>query len=625
MDVVSDAERAARVSASLDLATAALLSEQSPQGCWEGDLDNKISVDAHHLLVHRFLGLGQAPQGDAVLAWIRAEQNATGGWPNFAGGPDDVSATVMAYLTLRTEGEPPKLPHMRRAAERIRHLGGPEACRVSTRLWLALFGHRPWSRVKALPPEAVLLPSWGPLSLDDFADWARYVVVPLSVITTLRPVRPTGVDLSEICGPRPVPPPGPRQTTRLRARALARAGAWLRERQQSDGCWNGTHSATVYAMIALHLLGGPGEEAVRRAAAGVGRFVRPRGDGLSRVQFSSGPVWDTALTLLALRAAGTGDDHPAVRKARGWLLGLQTRDRGDWSRHRRGLPPGGWSFQSANRISPDTDDTAMVLCAFRDGRTEDGPVSDPVLSAAVERGRRWLAGMEWRGGGWAAFDADARVRRVLRLPLHDGRAVTDPPTADVTAHVVEALAQAGPAYAPAVRRGAEWLLRCQEPDGSWFGQWGCNYLYGTTAALCALAAAGTDRGHTAVRTAVNWLFSRQNDDGGWGEDQRSYRYDDWRGRGDSTASQTAWAVQALICAGERDERLAAGADWLLDHQEPSGLWRETPYTGTGFPWDAPIRYGSYPRVFPVLALAAYRRVLTGSTGPTGPEVTAAHG
>lgn len=224
--------------------------------------------------------------------------------------------------------------------------------------------------------------------------------------------------------------------------------------------------------------------------------------------------------------------------------------------------------------------------------------------------------MEWRGGGWAAFDADARVRRVLRLPLHDGRAVTDPPTADVTAHVVEALAQAGPAYAPAVRRGAEWLLRCQEPDGSWFGQWGCNHLYGTTAALCALAAAGTDLRHTAVRTAVNWLFSRQNDDGGWGEDQRSYRYDEWRGRGESTASQTAWVVQALIRCGEHGERVTAGVDWLLDHQDPSGLWRETPYTGTGFPWDAPIRYGSYPRVFPVLALAAYRHALTGRTGST---------
>ncbi|MCP3819383.1 squalene--hopene cyclase [Streptomyces sp. A3M-1-3] len=621
---MSDTERAARISASLDVAVAALLSEQSPEGCWEGDLDNKVSVDAHHLLAHRFLGLGQAAQGEAVLAWIRGEQTATGGWPNFAGGPDDVSTTVMAYLALRMEGEPPGLPRMRAAAERIHQLGGPAACRTSTRLWLALFGLGPWSEVKALPPEIVLLPSRGPLCLDDFADWARYLVVPLSVITTLRPVRPTDIDFSEICGPHPPVQHGPRATAArlrasappspLRARALARAGAWLRERQQSDGGWNGTHSATVYAMIALHLLGGPGEEAVRRAAEGVTGFVRPRGEGLSRVQFSRGPVWDTALSLMALRAAGVEHDHPALRKARGWLLGLQTRDRGDWGAHRPGLPPGGWSFQSANRISPDTDDTAIVLCAFQDGPAGN----DPLLRAAVERGRRWLAGMEWRDGGWAAFDADARVRRVLRLPLHDGRAVTDPPTADVTAHVVEALAQAGPEHAPAVRRGVRWLLRRQEPDGSWFGQWGCNYLYGTTAALCALATAGTDRGHAAVRNAVNWLYSRQNDDGGWGEDQRSYRYGEWSGRGETTASQTAWVLHALIATGERGRRLAAGVDWLLNHQEPSGLWRETPYTGTGFPWDAPIRYGSYPRVFPLLALDAYRRTLA------DPEVAAAH-
>ncbi|MFF8392683.1 prenyltransferase/squalene oxidase repeat-containing protein [Streptomyces sp. NPDC016172] len=613
---MSDTERAARVKESVEKATTALLVEQSAEGFWEGDLDNKISVDAHHLLTHRFLGLGPVPEREAILAWIRTEQTGTGGWPTFPGGPDDVSASVMAYLALRMEGETPELPHLRRAAERIRQLGGVPACRTSTRLWLALFGLWPWREVRALPPETVLLPSWGPLALSDFADWARYLIVPLSVITTLRPVRLTEIDLAEICGPRPpedrpcarasglytgTPP------SRLRARALECAGAWLRQRQQSDGCWNGTHSATVYAMIALHLLGGPGEEAVRRAVSGVAGFVRPRGDGLSRVQFSRGPVWDTALTLLALRAAGVTHHHPAVHEARGWLLGLQTRDRGDWSVHRRGLPPGGWSFQSANRISPDTDDTAVVLCAIQDGPAD----GDPLLSAAVEHGRRWLAGMEWRGGGWAAFDVDARPRRVLRLPLSDGRAVTDPPTADVTAHVVEALAPAGPAYAPAVHRGVRWLLRHQEPDGSWFGQWGCNYLYGTTAVLCALAAAGTDHGHTAVRGAVNWLYSRQNDDGGWGEDQRSYRYDDWRGRGQSTASQTAWAVHALIAAGERGRRLAAGADWLLNHQEPSGLWRETPYTGTGFPWDAPIRYGSYPRVFPLLALAAYNRTLAG--------------
>jgi squalene-hopene/tetraprenyl-beta-curcumene cyclase len=618
MDVVSDAERATRISKSLELAVGALLSEQSPEGYWEGALDNKISVDAHHLLVHQFLGLGQPAEGEAIRGWIRTQQTDEGGWPNFAGGPDEVSTTVMAYLALRVGGERPGAPHMRMAAQRIHQLGGPTACRTSSRLWLSLFGLWPWSDVTVLPPEIVLLRSRGPLSLDDFADWARYLVVSLSVITTLRPVRRPGLDLDEIHGMRPSDRDARRATaarfyhraipSRVRARSLARAGEWLLERQQTDGCWNGTHSATVYAMIALQLLDRPGDrEAVRRAIGGLGRFVRPRGDGLSRVQFSHGPVWDTAQSLLALRAAGVENDHPAVRKARGWLLKLQTRDRGDWAVHRPSLSPGGWSFQSANRISPDTDDTSLVLCTLQD----DPPPDDPLLPSAIERGRRWLAGMEWRGGGWAAFDADARVRRVLRLPVHDGRAVIDSPTADVTAHVVECLAQSGPEYAPAVRSGVRWLLRHQEPDGSWFGQWGCNYLYGTAAALCALAVAGMAGGHVAIRNAVDWLYSRQNNDGGWGEDQRSYRYSAWRGRGETTASQTAWVLHALITTGERNHSVMAGIDWLLLHQEPSGRWKETLYTGTGFPWDAPIRYGSYPCVFPILALADYRRTLAG--------------
>ncbi|MFD0684416.1 squalene--hopene cyclase [Actinomadura fibrosa] len=612
-------QHAGRVAKALDRAVAALLARQDADGHWESGLDNEVGVDASHLLAHTVLGLPQPPQGPAIRAWIRAQQGGEGAWPSFAGGPDDPSATVMAYLALRAGGEDPAAPHMRIAARRIRAWGGLRACRPSTRLWAVLLGVRPWSDVKALPPEAVLLGS-GPVALDDFADWARPVVVALSVITALRPVRRNAPDLSEIFGDAPRARPwhtfaATRAYTALvpgeaRARALKRARAWLLERQADDGCWNGTHPATVHAAIALRLLDGPGDrEAVRRAVAGLGSFVRPRGDKYSRVQFSRAPVRDTAGTVLALRAAGVADGHPAMRSARAWLLGAQAEAPGDWAVHRPALAPGGWSARGTGRTGPGTGETALVLRAL-------GAVPSADDRDRVRRGRRWLAGMAWRGGGWSGFDADARVARVLRLPLHDGRAVTDPPTADATASAVESLAGAGPEYEAAVRDGVRWLLDHQEPDGSWPGQWGCNHLYGTTRALHALVAAGVPHGDARVRKAVAWLYSRQNGDGGWGEDRRSYRYAAWRGRGRSTASQTGWVLHALIAAGERGPRVAIGVDWLLRHQQPGGLWYETAYTGTGFPRDVPVRYGSDPHVFPVLALAAYGRASGARPSPS---------
>ncbi|MFC0042300.1 squalene--hopene cyclase [Actinomadura rayongensis] len=611
MESFTEEERAERIADALDRAVAVLLSRQSDDGHWDGGLDNKVSVDAHHLLAHTFLGLPEPPESREIRTWIRTQQTDEGGWPNFVGGPDELSTSVMAYLALRMGGEQAEAPHMRVAARRIHQLGGPGACRASTRLWLALFGLWPWHDLKMLPPEIMLLPAKGPIALDDFADWARHLVVPLAVITALRPVRRTGLDLGEICDrpprsrfrARPVALYHASVPARIRRRSLLRARRWLLERQQTDGCWNGTHSATVYATIALHLLDGPGDrEAVGRAVTGLGAFVRPRGDGLSRVQFSHGPIWDTANTLLTLRAAGLGNDHPAVDRAHRWLLGQQTTAQGDWSRHRPELAPGGWSFQVANRTGPDTDDTALVLRAL-----DAASSSDEQTLQAADRGHRWLAGMAWSDGGWGAFDTDARVRRVLRLPWHDARAVVDPPTADVTAHVVETLAAAGQEYAAPTRDGVRWLLDNQEPDGSWYGQWGCNYIYGTTGALCALTAAKVPAAHPAVRQAIEWLYSRQNEDGGWGEDQRSYFYDVWHGRGRSTPSQTGWAVHALITTGERGDRVKAGIDWLLRQQDASGAWHEAAYTGTGFPRDAPIRYGSYAQVFATLALAGYRR------------------
>jgi squalene-hopene/tetraprenyl-beta-curcumene cyclase len=314
------------------------------------------------------------------------------------------------------------------------------------------------------------------------------------------------------------------------------------------------------------------------------------------------PVWDTGLALIALSDAGFAPDHPALVRAADWLLGEEVRKRGDWAVRRPQLAPGGWAFEFANDNYPDVDDTAEVVLALRRAAHPDRER----LQAASERGIAWVIGMQCLDGGWAAFDADNVSTLPLRLPFCDFGAVTDPPSADVTAHVVEMLAAAGMERSQPARRGIDWLLRNQEADGSWFGRWGANHVYGTGAVLPALAAAGIGADHGAVRRAVRWLVEHQNPDGGWGEDLRSYREREWRGRGASTASQTAWALLALLAAGERDSVAAArGALWLARTQLEDGSWDEPWFTGTGFPGDFYINYHLYRQVFPVMALGRF--------------------
>jgi squalene-hopene/tetraprenyl-beta-curcumene cyclase len=618
-----------------------LLARQDAQGWWKGDLETNVTMDAEDLLLRQFLGIQDAATVEASARFIRGQQRDDGTWATFYGGPGDLSTTIEAYVALRLAGDRPDDPHMRRAASWVRSRGGIAASRVFTRIWLALFGWWKWDALPELPPELIFLPKWFPLNIYDFGCWARQTIVPLTVVSAKRPVRPAPFALEELHTDPARPDPGRRLAPaaswdgffqradkalhayrkvaprRLRRTAMNAAARWIVERQENDGCWGGIQPPAVYSVIALRLLGYDLEHPVMRAGLeSLDRFaVWHEEDGLPvrMIEACQSPVWDTCLAVIALADAGLPADHPALVKAADWMLSEQIVRPGDWAVRRPGVGPGGWAFEFHNDNYPDIDDTAEVVLALRRVRHPD----PERLDAAVARATRWNLGMQSRNGAWAAFDADNTSPFPNRLPFCDFGEVIDPPSADVTAHVVEMLAHEGMAQDPRTLRGIRWLLAEQEASGAWFGRWGVNYVYGTGAVVPALTAAGLPVSHPAIRRAVGWLESVQNEDGGWGEDLRSYREEKSIGHGASTASQTGWALLALLAAGERESKaVERGVAWLARTQQADGSWDEPYFTGTGFPWDFSINYHLYRQVFPLTALGRYVRgeQLPGRTG-----------
>ncbi|HET7044324.1 MAG TPA: squalene--hopene cyclase, partial [Gaiellaceae bacterium] len=509
----------------LDRAVSHLLSLQDERGWWKGELQTNVTMDAEDLLVREFLGVRGETETRQAANWIRSQQRDDGTWANFHGGPGDLSTTVEAYVALRLAGDSQDAEHMRLAAGWIRAGGGLEHARVFTRIWLALFGLWSWDDVPVIPVEFIFLPPKVPLNIYDYACWARQTIVALAVVSSHRPVRPLPFEIDELrsglppkrCAPFTVGwafelcdrllhlymkrPLGP-----LRDAARRRAVRWILERQEADGCWGGIQPPWVYSLIALELEGyGVDHPAVRKGLAGLDGFTIVEGD-TRRLEACQSPVWDTALALVALRDAGAAPELPAVRRAVDWLLGEEIRVKGDWAVRRPTLPPGGWAFEFENDWYPDTDDTAEVVLALRRSALDVGP--------AVERAITWTLGMASKDGAWGAFDADNVRWLVRKLAFSDFGEVIDPPSADVTAHVVEMLAKEGMAGDPRVDRAVAWLLREQEADGSWFGRWGANHVYGTGAVVPALVEAGVPQAHDGIRRAVAWLEGVQNEDGG---------------------------------------------------------------------------------------------------------------
>jgi squalene-hopene/tetraprenyl-beta-curcumene cyclase len=604
----------------VERARAHLEGRQDAAGWWKGDLKTNVTMDAEDLLLRQFLGILRPDELDKTARWIRSQQRADGTWATFYGGPADLSVTVEAYTALRLAGDGLDEPHLVKAREFILAQGGLEATRVFTRIWLALFGEWAWDELPTMPPELVLLPKWAPLNPYDWGCWARQTAVAITVVATLRPVRPLPFHVDELrTGVTPPPKKTGVVTTAFTAldrvlkvyerspikpgrnTAFKRAAEWIIARQESDGGWGGIQPPMVYSILALHLLGYPLDHPV--LAAGLGGLESfTHWDGDQRwIEACQSPVWDTCLAVTALLDAGAKPADASVKRAAEWLLAEEVTVKGDWAVRRPSLEPGGWAFEFANDNYPDIDDTAEVAMALH--RVGDATV--PGIDAAVRRGMAWTIGMQSKDGGWGAFDADNVSKIINRLPFCDFGEVTDPPSADVTAHVVEALAHVGGIDSLPGRRGVQWLVDNQEADGSWFGRWGANYLYGTGAVVPALTAAGVATDAPTIRRAVRWLEQRQNADGGWGEDLRSYVETSWHGRGESTASQTAWALLALLAAEEYSPAVDRGIEYLVRTQREDGCWDEDLFTGTGFPGDFYINYEMYRLLFPISALGRY--------------------
>ena len=624
----------------IDSATKALLACQRPDGHFLFELEADATIPAEYVLFRHYLGEPVDAALEAGIAtYLRRIQGAHGGWPLFADGAFDMSATVKAYFALKMIGDSPQAEHMRRAREAVRLRSGAERSNVFTRCLLALYGIIPWRAVPVMPVEIMLLPKWFPFHLDKISYWSRTVIVPLLVLMAKKPRarNPKGVSVAELFlePPKELGPAAkaPQQKAswfwffrlvddvlrtaepwfpkKVRARAIDRAVSWVDERLNGEDGLGAIFPAMANSVMMYDALGVPPEDP-RRAIArkSIDKLLAVHGDE-TYCQPCVSPIWDTGLACHALLEVGGDRVVGEAKRGLDWLIPRQILDvRGDWIAARPDARPGGWAFQYANAHYPDLDDTAVVAMAF--DRMQDSGQGD--YAAATDRAREWIVEMQSVNGGWGAFDADNDYYYLNNIPFADHGALLDPPTEDVSARCLSMLAQFGDTKSPAAERALAYLRRTQRPDGSWYGRWGVNYIYGTWSALCALNAAGVAPETPEMRKAVEWLAAIQNPDGGWGEDGSSYKlgYHGYE-PAPSTASQTAWAVLGLIAAGALEHpALARGIKYLIDTQGADGFWNETRHTATGFPRVFYLRYHGYAKYFPLWALARYRNLTRGN-------------
>jgi squalene-hopene/tetraprenyl-beta-curcumene cyclase len=619
-----------------DGAGQALLDCQRSDGHWVFELEADATIPSEYILLRHYRGEPRdAALEQKIANYLRRIQGKHGGWPLYHDGDFDMSASVKAYFALKMIGDNPDVPHMKRAREAILARGGAIQCNVFTRVLLSLYGILSWRSVPEMPVEIMLLPRWFPFHLSKLSYWARTVLVPLLVLQALRPQarNPLGIRIDELflqpalsIGPaakaphqrwtwfalfrgldavlRPATKLFPKN---LRRRSIDRAVGFVTERLNGDDGLGAIFPAMANATMMFDVLGDSENAVVARGSL---EKLLVIGKNEAYCQPCVSPVWDTALTCHALLELGSNEARAAALRGLDWLLPRQELNVvGDWGFRRPQVRPGGWAFQYANAHYPDLDDTAVVVMAMdRARRIGAGARYDH----AIERGVEWIKGLQSRNGGWAAFDVDNIYDYLNNIPFADHGALIDPPTEDVTARCVSMLAQLGETLdsSESLSRGLAYLRTTQRPDGSWYGRWGLNYIYGTWSSLCALNACGIDRSSAEIRMAVEWLLSIQNPDGGWGEGGTSYKLD-YRGHepAASTSSQTAWALLGLMAAGEiNDQAVERGVRYLSKAKTESGLWDEERFTATGFPRVFYLRYHGYRKFFPLWALARYRNL-----------------
>ena len=607
----------------------ALLARQDAEGHWVFELEADCTIPAEYIMMMHFLDEIDGALETKLCRYLRAAQAALGGWPLYHGGDLNISCTVKAYYALKLAGDNPDAPHMVRARAAILERGGAASVNVFTRIALALFGQLPWRAVPYIPVEIMLLPRWFPFHLDKVAYWSRTVMVPLFILCTRKPVakNPRRVDIRELFTTPPEQEKDyfrrtgfvaktflmadrlgrmidPLIPARVRAAATRRAESWMLERLNGEDGLGAIFPAMVNALEAMVILGYPDDDPRRVTAKRALQKLLVEGPASAYCQPCVSPIWDTALASLAMQEVGDTDSSNSSIRALDWLQARQLLDEpADWQAGRPGLSGGGWAFQFANSYYPDLDDTAVVVWAMHQSR------NSLRYEESVRRALDWLVGMQSKDGGFAAFDADNTSYYLNKIPFADHGALLDPPTSDVTARVVTALARIGrPQDKRAMNDAIAYLRGQQEADGSWFGRWGTNYIYGTWSVLTALAQAHIGGEDPAVKRAVQWLKLKQNADGGWGESNDTYaQHAGEAAKLPSTAYQSAWALLGLLAAGEaRSQAAQRGAEFLMHTQQADGLWRDPSFTAPGFPRVFYLRYHGYSAYFPLWALAAYR-------------------
>jgi len=630
----------AQLDACIARSAAALLASQRRDGHWVYELEADATIPAEYVLLRRYLNEPDIPLERKIGNYLRRIQGKHGGWPLYHDGPFNISASVKAYFALKASGESSDAPHMRAARDAILAHGGAESSNVFTRILLALHGIIPWQAVPTIPVEIMYLPRWFPFHLFRISYWGRTVLAPLLVLQAMKPRshNPCPVSIDELFvgktsrirrAPRavhqsrpwfavfalidalirfaePYFPSAPRK------RAISDAVAFVSERLNAEEGLGAIFPAMANAVMLFDALGYPRDHPqVATARAALEKLIVLKRDE-AYCQPCVSPVWDTVLACQALMEVGNDRCLAGARKGLLWLVPRQELQVvGDWAEQRRDVRPGGWPFQYANPHYPDLDDTAVVVMAMARGARRLDISGGADFSEPIARGREWVLGLQSRNGGWGAFDADNTSEYLNHIPFADHGALLDPPTADVTARCASMIAQLGiESDREVLAVGLDFLRRSQESDGSWYGRWGMNYIYGTWSALCAFSAAGVDPHAPEIRRAVDWLLSIRNADGGWGEHGGSYDLDyEVHQPAPSTASQTAWALLGLMAAGEVDHpAVARGIEYLVEHNDTTGVWTEPQFTAVGFPRVFYLRYHGYSKYFPLWALARYRNL-----------------